>query len=33
MPLPGHITQEDGEQLGATGLGLSLAEHLQALTM
>lgn len=32
MPLPGHI-QEDGEHLGATGLGLSLAEHLQALTM
>lgn len=31
MPLPGYITQEDGEQLGATGLGLSLAEHLQAL--
>lgn len=33
MPLPGHIPQEDGEHLGVTGLGLSLAEHLQALTM
>lgn len=32
-PPPGHVTQEDGEHLRAIGLGLSLAEHLQALTM
>lgn len=31
IPLPGHVTQEDGEHLGVIGLGLSLAEHLQAL--